>query len=187
MSRLLPDPGPQRAIAASNFVNTIGSGLYLTAGVLYFTEDARIPAGQVGLGLGIAGVASLAAGIAVGHLADTRGARGVYAGTLVVRALATAGFLLAGSFWPFVLAVCAATGAHTAGQAARGPIIRSHGGDRPQEFRAYLRAVTNIGISLGALLALTGLAAPFAVRWAQRAHRTAAGGETRAGAQRVAT
>ncbi|MFF2812041.1 MFS transporter [Streptomyces sp. NPDC058000] len=153
MPRLLPDAGPQRVIAASNFVNAIGSGLYLTAGVLYFTEDARIPAAQVGLGLGIAGVASLAAGIAVGHLADTRGARGVYAGTLVVRALATAGFLLAGGFWPFVLAVGAATGAHTAGQAARGPIIRSHGGDRPQEFRAYLRAVTNIGISLGALLA----------------------------------
>ncbi|MEU7638784.1 hypothetical protein AB0C11_22215 [Streptomyces sp. NPDC039016] len=40
---------------------------------------------------------------------------------------------------------------------------------------------------VGTLFALTGLAAPFAVRWAQRAHRTAAGGETRAGAQRVAT
>ncbi|WP_327281346.1 MFS transporter [Streptomyces sp. NBC_01205] len=153
MPHLLPDSGPQRTIAASNFVYTVGSGLYLTAGVLYFTQAVRLPAPQVGLGLGIAGALALAAGIAGGHLADRRGARGVYAATLIVQALATAGFLLADSFWPFVFAVCAATAAKGAGLAARSPIIRYHGGDRPQEFRAHLRAVTNIGISLGAVLA----------------------------------
>ncbi|MGW6477008.1 MFS transporter [Streptomyces sp. NPDC055059] len=153
MPQLMPEAGPRRVLAASNFVNTVGSGLYLTAGVLYFTQDVRLPATQVGLGLGVAGFASLAMGIAAGHLADRRGARGVYAATIVVQALATAGFSLVGSFWPFVLAVCAATGAQAAGRAARSPLIRHFGGDRPQEFRAYLRAVTNIGISFGALLA----------------------------------
>ncbi|MYS85012.1 MFS transporter [Embleya scabrispora] len=153
MPHLLPDAGPQRVIAAANFVYTVGSGLYLTAGVLYFTEDVRLSAGLVGLGLGIAGFVSLAVGIAAGHLADRYGARGVYVSTLVVRALATAGFLWVDGFWPFVLAVGTATGAQAAGLAARSPLIRRYGGDRPQEFRAYLRAVTNIGISLGALLA----------------------------------
>jgi Major Facilitator Superfamily len=153
MPHLMPDAGPQRVIAASNFVYAVGSGLYLTAGVLYFTQAVHLPAGQVGLGLGIAGFVSLAVGIAVGHLADARGARGVYATTLVVQALATAGFALVDGFWPFVLAACAATGARAAGLAARSPLIRHYGGDRPQEFRAYLRAVTNVGISLGALLA----------------------------------
>ncbi|MDH6538617.1 MFS transporter [Streptomyces sp. SPB4] len=153
MPHLLPDAGPQRVLAASNFVYTVGSGLFLTAGVLYFTQAVHLPAGQVGLGLGIAGFLSLAVGIAVDHLADRRGARGVYATTLVVQALATAGFALADGFWPFVLAVGAATGAKAAGLAARSPLIRHFGGDRPQEFRSYLRAVTNIGISLGALLA----------------------------------
>ncbi|MFD3943337.1 MFS transporter [Streptomyces sp. NPDC058579] len=153
MRLLVPDTRPQRVIAASNFVNTVGSGLYLTAGVLYFTQAEGLSAGQVGLGLGIAGAVSLAAGIAVGRLADTHGARGVYAVTLAVRAAATAGFLLADTFWLFVLAVSTATAAQAAGLAARSPIIRCHGGDRPQEFRAYLRSVTNIGISLGALAA----------------------------------
>jgi len=138
-------------LAASNFVYTIGSGLYLTAGVLYFTQAAHLPAGQVGLGLGIAGFVSLALGIAVGHLADRYGARGIYAATLVVQALATAGFMLADSFWPFVLVVCAAAGAKAAGIAARSPLIRHYGGDRPQQFRAYLRAVTNVGVSFGAV------------------------------------
>ncbi|MER5221814.1 MFS transporter [Streptomyces flaveus] len=151
MPQLLPDTGPQRVLAASNFVYTIGSGLYLTAGVLYFTQAVHLPASQVGLGLGIAGLVSLALGIAVGHLADRYGARGVYAATLIVQALATAGFILADSFWPFVLVVGAAAGAKAAGTAARSPLIRHYGGDRPQEFRAYLRAVTNVGISLGAL------------------------------------
>ncbi|MFF0742823.1 MFS transporter [Streptomyces sp. NPDC004111] len=153
MPHLIPDPGPQRVLATTNFVYTIGSGLYLTAGVLYFTQAVRLPAAQVGLGLGMAGAVSLAVGIAVGHLADRHGARGVYAGTLIAQALATAGFLLADSFWPFVLAVSVATGAKAAGNAARSPLIRRFGGERPQEFRAYLRAVTNVGISLGAVLA----------------------------------
>lgn len=151
MPRLIPETRPQRVLAASNFVYTVGSGLHLTAGVLYFTQAVHLPAGQVGLGLGIAGLVALAVGIAVGHLADVYGARGVHAATLVVQALATACFVLADSFWPFVLVVCVAAGAKAAGIAARSPLIRHHGGDRPQEFRAYLRAVTNVGISLGAV------------------------------------
>ncbi|MFD7066619.1 MFS transporter [Streptomyces sp. NPDC059913] len=153
MPGLLPPTGPQRVIAASNFVYTVGSGLYLTAGVLYFTQAVRLPAGQVGIGLAVAGLFSLAAGIVVGQLADRYGARGVYLATLVVQAVATAGFLLADRFWPFVLAVSVATAAKAAGLAARSPLIRRYGGDRPQEFRGYLRAVSNTGISLGALLA----------------------------------
>jgi MFS family permease len=119
----------------------------------YFTRDARHPATQVGLGLGIAGLVSLAVGVIAGHLADVRGPRGVDAITLILRGLGTAGFLLADTFWLFVLAVSVATAAHAAGQAARSPLIKHHGGERPQEFRAYLRAVANVGISLGALLA----------------------------------
>ncbi|MEU7023532.1 MFS transporter [Streptomyces sp. NPDC046203] len=150
---LLPTSGPQRVLAASNFVYTVGSGLYLTAGVLYFTEAVHLPAAQVGLGLGIAGGLSLAVGIGVGHLADRRGARGVYALTLAAQALATAAFVLADSFWLFAVTVGTTMSAKAAGLAARAPLIRHYGGDRPQVFRAYLRAVTNVGISLGALLA----------------------------------
>ncbi|MFC5183693.1 MFS transporter [Actinomadura harenae] len=149
----MPESAPQRVIAVSNFLYTLGSGLYLTAGVLYFTEAVGLPVGRVGLGLGIAGLVSLVVGIGVGHLADRVGARGVYAGTLVVRGLAAAAFTLVDGFWSFVLVVCVATGAQAAGLAARSPLIRRFGGERPQEFRAYLRAVTNVGISLGALLA----------------------------------
>ncbi|MBM2620847.1 MFS transporter [Actinoplanes sp. LDG1-06] len=141
----------QQALAASNLIFTVGSGMYLTAGVLYFTEAAHLPNGQVGLGLLIAGLVALLLGVGVGHLADRHGARRVYTVTLIVQAVATAAFLLAYDFWPFVAIVSLATGSKAAGVAARSPLIRRYGGERPQEFRAYLRAVTNVGISFGAL------------------------------------
>ncbi|MYU51445.1 MULTISPECIES: MFS transporter [Streptomyces] len=153
MPWLIPDVGPQRVFTVATFANSIGSGIFLTAGVLYFTEAVHLPAAQVGFGLGIAGLVSLGVGIAVGHLADRWGSRGVYAATLVVRALATAGFVLVHSFWPFVLVVTLAVSAQAAGLSARGPLVKRYGGGRPQDFRAYLRSVSNTGISLGAVLA----------------------------------
>jgi hypothetical protein len=153
MPNLLPEPGPQRLLAVSNLVFTLGSGLYLTAGVLYFTEGMHLPAGQVGFGLAIAGLVALVVSVAVGRLSDRLGARGVYTIMLLVQATATAAFLLAGTFWPFVLVVAVATAAKSAGTAARSPLIRAFGGERPQEFRAYLRSVTNVGVSIGALFA----------------------------------
>jgi len=151
--RLIPGAGPQRTLAVSTFANSIGSGIYLTAAVLYFTQAVHLRAPQVGLGLSVAGLASLAVGVSAGHLADRWGPRGVYAATLVVRALATAGFTVANSFWPFVLTVSLAAAAQAAGLAARSPLVKRHGGKRPQQFRAYLRSITNVGISLGALAA----------------------------------
>ncbi|OMI36775.1 hypothetical protein [Streptomyces sparsogenes] len=122
MPRLVPDTPPQRVLAATNFVYTMSYGLCLTAGLLYFAEAVHLSAGQVGLELGMAGVVALVLGVTVGHhLADRHGARGVYAVTLTVQALATSCFVRADTFWPFVVADCAAAGARTAGTAARSP------------------------------------------------------------------
>ncbi|MFJ9415172.1 MULTISPECIES: MFS transporter [unclassified Streptomyces] len=153
MPALLPDGGPRRLMALSILINMLGWGIYLTAGVLYFTRSVQLPAAQVGVGLSVAGGLALAAGVPVGHLADSRGARGVYAGTLALGAVATAGLCLAQTFWSFLLCASLVAVAQTSGPAARGPLIQRYGGERPAEFRAYLRSVANIGISVGALLA----------------------------------
>lgn len=126
--RLLPSVRSQRLLALSNFGFTVGSGMYLTAGELYFTEAVRLPAAQVGVGLGVAG--ALALGVAVGHLADRHDARAVYAATRVVQAAATAGFLLVHGFWAFVVAVSVATAAKAAGVAVRAAYQRANAGSR---------------------------------------------------------
>lgn len=160
MPSLMPDAGPQRTIAASNFVYTVGSGLFLTAGVLSFTQAVHLPACQVGLGLGIAGFVSLSAGMPT------------WAGvTLLMTAVLihTVGELwhAAGGFEvSFALAPEHATGQYLgvfglgAGLAdALGPTLLISlciTWGRPGWY------------VVGALFALTGLATPFAVRWAQR-------------------
>src|SRR5215470_11280816 len=153
MPSLFPDSGPRRLLAVSTFVNMVGYGIYLTAGVLYFTRSAHLPAGQVGIGLSIAGGVALTAGIPVGRLADQRGARGVYSATLAVGAVGMAGLCLADDFWSFLSFAALGAVAQASGPAARGPLIQKYGGERPAAFRGYLRSVTNAGISVGALLA----------------------------------
>jgi MFS family permease len=142
---------PQLILATATLVNTIGNGSYLTAGILYFTKVLHLPVYQVGLGFSAAGIISLAAGIPGGHLADRYSPRAIYAFTLAGCALGMAGFYFTRSFLAFVLVACFTSITQTAGLAARGPIIRRLGGTRPQELRAYLRSVTNLGIALGAV------------------------------------
>ncbi|GAB2844282.1 MFS transporter [Actinocorallia aurea] len=166
MTALLLQNGPQRLLAFATLAYSAGSGVFLTAGVLYFNQLIGIPVAQVGLGLSLAGLLSLAAGVMVGRLADARGARGVMALMLSVRGAATAGFIASTSFTGFAITVSLVMCAHSAGLAARSPLIRQHGGPRPQEFRAYLRSVTNVGISLGALAA--GCATQFDSSFAYR-------------------
>ncbi|MEG8179805.1 MFS transporter [Nocardia terpenica] len=153
VARLLPSGGPGRVLAATVLVNMIGYGMYLTAGVVYFTRSVHLPGGEVGLGLSVAGAVALAAGIPVGHIADRRGARGIYLCTLALGFVAMAGLCVARDFWSFLALASLGAIAYGAGPAARGPLIQEYGNDRPAEFRAYLRAVANIGISVGALLA----------------------------------
>jgi len=154
---LLPEGGPRRLLAAATLLTMLGYGIYLTAGVLYLTQGLHLPPAEVGLGMSVAGAVSLAAGIPIGHLADRRGARGVYAGTLLVGGAAMAGFCFARTFWPFLACATFSAVAQSAGSAARGPLVQKYGGERPAEFRSYLRAVTNLGIAVGALAAAWAL------------------------------
>lgn len=65
-----PDAGPQRALITAGFVSRVGNGLFDTAAILSFTFVVHLPAAQVGLGLTIAGLSGLAAGVPAGNPAD---------------------------------------------------------------------------------------------------------------------
>jgi len=147
----IPASRPQRVLAAVTFASAVGRGAYLTAGILYFTQAMHLSARQAGIGLSIAGLASLIASPPCGYLADRIGARGVYLAALMCAAVSTAALVLATGFWEFLIAASASASAYTAATAARGPLIARHGSQQPQHFRGYLRGVSNIGISLGAV------------------------------------
>ena len=158
-ARVLPQGGrPARLLAFATLLSQTGYGVYLTAGVLYFTRAVHLPAVEVGVGLTVAGAAALAAGVPFGHLADRRGARSVYAQVLGLGMVSMVGLCFAADFWTFLVFASLGAVAQSGAQAARSPLIQEYGGERPAEYRGYLRSISNVGISVGALLAGWGVA-----------------------------
>ena len=149
--RLLPPTAPQRAMVLANFVNYLGNGLFNSAAVLYFTLVVHLGARQVGLGLTVAGLVGLAAGIPAGALADRRGPHGITVATLGIQAAATAAFLTIHSVVAFTLVACVDRIGASANYASRGALIGRVGGANPTAFRGRLRAFGNAGVMFGTL------------------------------------
>jgi hypothetical protein len=149
ISGVLPPPGPQRAMVLSSFVNRVGTGLFNTASVLYFTLVVHLPPTQVGAGLTVAGVVGLLGGIPAGDLADRHGPRTVQLVTLGIQTATMAAFVFVHSFWAFTVVATLDRFAESATNASRGAVIARVGGERPAVFRAKLRAFVNLGIVVG--------------------------------------
>lgn len=151
--RLLPDTGPQRAISLATFVNTFGSGMFMTSSALFFTQIVGLRTPEYTTGLLIGSMLGLVVGLYAGKLADQVGARETQIAVKLTGAVATACCMLVTDFWQWVLVsllIGVTTSAHGPCQA---PLIRSYGGDDPVAFRAYQRSLTNLSLALGALVA----------------------------------
>lgn len=153
MSRQIPEAGPQRSFAVAILINTAGNGMFMASSALYFTRVVHLSTGRVGIGLTVAGLIGLVAGIPIGDLADRRGPREVFVAVLSVQALTMASLVLIRSFELFVVLVSLDLLANSAAASARGALIRRLGGDNAPVFRAQVRAIANAGIPLGSLAA----------------------------------
>ncbi|MEV1328942.1 MFS transporter [Micromonospora costi] len=158
--RLLPEPGPARTLALSSLVNTIGRGTWLTASALFLTHSVGLTVAQVGLGLTVTALVGLVASAPTGYLADRYGPRGIQMAALLASAACTAALVAVRSFAEFLVVGVLMAVADAASRGSRGALIA---GAVPAEqrvhTRAYLRAVTNVGISVGAVVAGVGIAA----------------------------
>jgi MFS family permease len=158
--RLLPEPGPSRILALSTLVNTVGRGTWLTASALFLTRSVGLTVAQVGLGLTVTALVSLVASTPMGYLADRLGPRGLQIAALLASAGFTAALVAVRSFVGFLVVGVLMAVADSATRGARGALIA--GAVPPEQrvrTRAYLRAVTNVGISVGTVLAGVALAA----------------------------
>lgn len=157
ISRVLPPPGPLRALAGSVFAVTVGGGLLLASSTLYLTRVIGMSSVQVGLGLTAGAAVGLAAGPLIGHVADRRGPREVHIATMVCGAAATGGFVLVRTFWVLVLVSLLTALVGAAASSSRAPLIRALAGDRSTWFLSYQRAITNVGIMVGVLISTIGI------------------------------
>lgn len=152
MKGLLPAPGPLRPLALATLLSRVGNGLLMTVSVLYFTRIVGLSIAEVGLGLTIAGLFGLLSAVPLGHLADRRGPRTLF----VILSLMVSGlsllYLLVDTFWQFLAVAVVLTVIDRGAGAVRAALIAAvtQGAAGRVAARAYLRAITNIGIMLGA-------------------------------------
>lgn len=150
---LLPERGPRRTLALATFINMIGSGLFMIGAALFFTRSVGLSVTQVGLGMGVAALVGLTAGVPAGRVADLRGPRETYLAVQCMQAVAMAALVLVHSFGMFVLIISFTQLASSAGAAARGPLTRGLAGTNPTKYRSYLRAVANLAGACGGVVA----------------------------------
>ncbi|MFF7458789.1 MFS transporter [Kitasatospora sp. NPDC008115] len=149
-SRLLhPDPTVRR-LARITLLNTVGSGLSLSVGVLFFTRHLGLSAAQLGLALTAAGLCGVVASVPAGRAADRWGTRPILVTLVALTGLGTAGYTAVDGYPVFVALACVVAAADRGAAAVRNALYAEVlPADKRVAGRAYLRVVTNVGLCLG--------------------------------------
>ncbi|TYB57667.1 MFS transporter [Nonomuraea sp. PA05] len=149
-------------------VNAVGNGLYATISALYFTSVLGHSLSLVSAVLFAAMLAAMAADLAGGRLADTKGPRQVFQAGLIVSLAGMTAMLAAGEVVVFVLAGLLAGVGQGLCMSSNVALIRRAAGADAVMARATLRTFLTAGLALGGLAGAGVLAvgAPWAYLFA---------------------
>ncbi|MEU8219179.1 MFS transporter [Micromonospora taraxaci] len=163
----LPPRGRLRTLSLATLANTVGTGLWVTAAALYLTRFVGLTPTEVGWGLTVAGLVGLTASVPLGGLADRHDPRALRAVLQLAQAAVAAAYLFVGSFSVFLLVATVDALLVSGNLAVRAALVAAVGGPegRVHAF-ATLRAVANLGVTLGAGMAAFALVAD--TGWAYR-------------------
>jgi hypothetical protein len=154
-----PSDPRQRLLALSTLVNTVGMGLFLSAGTIFLIRSAGLSPATVGIGLTVGSLIGFGAGVFVGDQADRRGSREVVIAAMLLEAVASAGLLLVHDLSTLILVAALAAVGRAGSGSARGAMIGVLADPgKGAVLRTYLRAVTNVGLAVGMLGAAAVLA-----------------------------
>jgi MFS family permease len=154
-----------RVLALGTLVNRASGGAVFTTFALYFTRHVGLAPAQVGIALSVAAAVAAVAQVPGGHYGDVRGPREVMRELTVLTGVATLGLVVARSFWVLLVVISLVNVLQMAASSVRnGYIARIASGGQGVRFKAYLRAVTNVAMTAGALLG--GLALWIDESWA---------------------
>ncbi|WP_406087910.1 MFS transporter [Kitasatospora purpeofusca] len=148
--RLLPADPLLRRLVLMGLVNSVGDGLFVTVNVLFFTRSIGLTPTSVALGLTVAGVCGVFAGVPMGRLADRVGSKRLLLVVGPLEAAAVLGYAFVHSFAAFVVLACAATALSRGATAVRSALIaRALPAEGQVRSRALLRSVMNAGLVVG--------------------------------------
>jgi MFS family permease len=153
-----PDP-TVRKLTFANFINTFGNGMFHTVGIIYFSFVVGLGAHKVAWAFTIGAAVSLAISVPAGHLADRYSPKFIGIASFVAQGLILGAQIFTKTWNVFVILLCLEYFVERFGQNARMSYIAHVGeGQKRVEARAYMRAVTNLGIGSGTLIAGVALA-----------------------------
>jgi MFS family permease len=144
-----------RRFALANLVNTIGIGLFVPLLPIYLTRILKFDIEHVTLALGLSAGVSLLVGPLAGSLADAHSATRIYVVVLLIHALSILSFVFVRSFGMLVVVALFRAASRRANGAIVGALIsqlRQNDTSNATAARAFLRTVTNVGLSFGAVL-----------------------------------
>ena len=153
-----PDP-TVRKLTFANFINTFGNGMFHTVGIIYFSFTVGLGAHSVAFAFTIGAAVSLAVSVPAGHLADKWSPKYVGIASFILQGIVLGLQVFTKTWSVFVILLCLEYFVERFGQNARMSYIAQIGeGQKRVEARAYMRAVANLGIGSGTLIAGIALA-----------------------------
>ncbi|MEV1026565.1 MFS transporter [Streptomyces sp. NPDC050264] len=147
---MLPTDPLLSRLSLLTLLNAFGRGLFFPVSVLYFTRVVGLSATSVGLGLTVAGLFGIAAGVPAGRASDRWGRRPVLTALWVGCGLALVAYTVIGSYASFLVTAIAYAALCQASMGVRNALYADVLPARTRvEGRAHLRMVTNVGMGVG--------------------------------------
>lgn len=145
---VLPPVGPLRRLAVVTLVDAVGTGLFLTVSVLFFTRVFSVA--EVAVALSVAGFLAFAAAVPLGSCGDRFGYRRMWVLLYFVHAAGFVVYPFVRSFPVLVATMAVVALAEVGVSPARGAYLSLLAGPDRVRARAYNQAVTNAGFVVGA-------------------------------------
>ncbi|MFF5309533.1 MFS transporter [Streptomyces massasporeus] len=157
-SKRIPGGPDGRRIIAAALVDRIGSGLWASVSVLYFTYVSALTVGEIGTLAAAAGVVGIAGAPLAGRMADRMPLTRVLIATQLMRCAASLALLTTDHFAPLLAySALGSLGDRASSTLTKIYAIRVAGTERVR-YQALHRTVANAGWALGGLAAASALA-----------------------------
>lgn len=151
---LLPDSRAGRTLALGACVDSLGTGMFFASSALYFVGVVGISAEKVAYALTLAGALALVAPVPLGRLADRLGPGRFYVALILLRGLGYGCFAFVSDYPGYLVLTVVLTALDRSSSPIQQAVVTTviGGADRTRTM-ASVRAVRNIGLTVGFLLA----------------------------------
>lgn len=150
---LLPRSRAGRILAAGTCVDALGTGLFFASSALYFVGVVGIPADRVAYAVTLSGALAMLAPVPMGRLADRWGPAPFYIALLLLRGVGYSCYAMVSGFPGYlVLTVLLTALDRSCSPIQQAVVVTVIGGPDRTQSMASIRAVRNIGLTVGFLL-----------------------------------